>query len=492
MIISTLAIDPNTILIGALVAVVALLLVMLTVERSKRKKAQTRASWLSAQALKATVEAEDAPTDELSASQTHGITEKPKASGITAPERAVPMPQNAIAHAQQKSVAEKRQAPDKTDAAPKYERHLKVEETPARAEAAPSKVKLNEPITNGKVYSDDKLFINELEADDTDVIIVPEKQKVKAPKKAKKQLLDKKCDKLMLNLVVEESYEPLLSKKAPEAPVEDEQKADKVQLDTPTKIEAAEPEGVPSSLPEKSEQSTPQEATKVDNESVAEDGVNNSSNPIFDMANAIGDVSDAFAALVDSLEEKPRKAEKPKDDDEKPSKPAMSAQKEQEKAPLVLEALGEKAKLYADSEDMFDKPPYKRPFNVVPNANAFKDTVTVPTSLTINMKEPVYIDIGEKSESDEKLVKAEREGDVDLNIFMKSNGEKTESEEEKEVSKESLYDVVDVVKPSYEAFEVESSAVPRDSYTVEEAKREPMTAETVDSTKTATASFDEV
>ncbi len=491
---SILAIDPNSILIGALVAVVALLLVMLMVEKSKRKKAQTRASWLSAQALKAAAEAEEEPTDKIPEYESAPVKrETPSMSAPTAKEASnnpAPTPKAAEAPTTSKPVAEKRQAPAPiTDAKPKYERRLMVEETPAKSNSATEKAKHTVPITNGKVYSDDKLFINELDADETDVIIVPEKQKVKAPKRAKKQLLDNRNDKLMLNLVVEESYEPLI---APKASVSTDEGEASENSETPlSENEVPNTENESVNAPE-SEDIEPEKIAKdeapVCDEPKAEAETKDAPNPLADIANAVGEVSDAFATLVDLLGEKPQKPEEPKKDEGKNTNTANKKPEPQDKAPTPLEALNEKAKLYADKEDMFDKPPYKRAFNIVPDSSAFADSVTVPTALTVNMKEPVYINVGEESAEDEKLVRAEREGDVDLNIFVKSDDGKTEPCGE--ASKQDVYDVVDVVKPSYEAFDVVSSATARDAYTVEEAKRETMLIEADEQAKAA-AVFDE-
>lgn len=437
MINTLLTIDLNKILIGILAGVVLVLFVMLVIERGKRKKAQARASKLSAEARRAP---QYEPDDGYDNGAIHTIRES-------------------VADDAEPSLKLKtdNRTPISNPVGEAQVNHPAVPKKPIKA--APS-AQMPEEINNGKVYSDDKLLIDELDADESDFLILPkgQKQEKKKTKKNKKHLLD---DKVMQNLVIEESYEPLISEEKPSAkpqPKPDENKAAAPVIEkAPVKAEAVPTEPKKeqkenSPIPESTEPRSEAAPQKPQPEEKAQQ-----TSPYTPISDKLMGISAAFASIADRVKPK----EQPTRAAAQPEKNSAPPEKK-EKAPIVLNSLSDKAKQYADRGDMFEKAPYKLP-NINPQHNpaAFASSVTVPASLTVKMKEPVY-------ENGEQPVMAEREGEVSLNIFMKSE------KDEKSGSKNSLYEVVDTVKPTFEAEDVITLTTDTERYTVEEAKREPI------------------
>lgn len=391
-----LAINPNTLLIAVLVAAVVVLFIMLLVEKSKRKKAQTRASKLSAEARRTSDT--DMPYDNGAIHTVKEDNPEEEPTIKVKPDNRKPLSNSVI--------PQRENSP----------RANSLYQKPA-ADEAPEK------INNGKVYSDDKLLIDELDADETEFLILP--QKSKKQKKA--------SDKLMQSLVIEETYKPLF------APAAQSVKPEPVQQTNPA-VEA-EPKKAPEQKPaptvnhEESKPAPTPTPTPIPT-------------PYGNVADKLMGISAAFASLANRAAPKPATAKAPVEANKE-----NKAQPEAEKAPRVLDTLSDKAKQYADRADMFEKAPYKLPeMNLTPNPAAFAPAVSVPAKLNINMNEQSAV----------------RDGEVTLNIFMKSDNE------EKSVPKESLYDVVDSVKPVFEASDVISSADLGERYTVEENKKAPL------------------
>ena len=402
-----LAINPTTILIAVLAAAVVLLFIMLLVEKSKRKNAQSRASRLSAEARRMS----DAAQFDNGAIHNVKETESSEEPVL-------------------KLKAENR-TPISSSAQPKRENTARKNTT---AEALTAKEP--EKISNGKLYSDDKLLIDELDADESDFLILPKKSK-----KQKKQLLK---DKLMQNLVIEESYEPLVATQ--ERPL-----TQPTALESEPIVEPA-PEKVEEPAPQPQKASEPAKTASVAKEEESKPAPVPTPTPVptpapyGSVADKLMGISAAFASIANRAAPKPAPVKAPGVANT-PNIPKPEA----EKPSFVIDSLNDKAKQYADRADMFEKAPYKLPdINLTPNPAAFATNVTVPTKLNVNMNEEQAI----------------RDGEVTLNIFMKSDDAKS-------LPKESLYDVVDTVKPVFDAELVSVSVDNQDRYTVEENKRTP-------------------
>ena len=396
MIKALLAIDQNSILTAVLVAIIAILLVMLLIERSKRRSAQARASRISAEARKAPEE--QPPQKPAGNLQTIRETDP---RDIEFDSRIDPSPMGVIA---------KRDV-DGSDTAPivkpnkngtdKYENRLTVEEDDSYAPPT-SKFKksdlLDEPISNAKIYSPDKLLIDENDTDEADVLIVPKKKKKEA--KDKNKLLISK-NSLLNNLVIEESYEPIIG-------------------DIALSEEKPSPEDAPRETVEEAAAPTEEMPKAPQDKPII--------SPFGAVTNALSGISSAFSEVANIA--KPKKNTNPEEKAEKPTaadkkQPAV----EKEQPVELLKSLREKAKQYADSEDMFEKAPYKLPINPEPCINISVPSLTVPSSLSVSMTErdennpPMYINVGKAGSVDANTPVAEREGEVALNIFVNSDME---------------------------------------------------------------------
>lgn len=484
------SVDPNMILTVALGVLSVLLFIMLLVEKGRTKRAEARASRLSAEARKNTSAAE--PEAKAMNGAIHTVKEL-SPTEIEFDSRIDPSPMGVIA---------KREADDEGDYIPsptivpkknpdaKYENRLTVEEAPVWASAPKAPVlrveELDEEPVNDNVYSDDMLLINERDADDGDIIIVP---KAKKEKKKKTKLL-KNRKKLVNSVVIEESYEPLLN-------VEKEEKPEEAPENT------AAPDNAPKAI-EKAAEAAP-EAVEEDKPSVLDritdtlSGIASAFSAIADMApgkrgrvslldkkdtpdgekQLSSDVADEAAEVANpeatEAETKPEAAAPEAEPTPEEPKPPKTLEEPTAETKAVME-LAKKAAKYADPEDMFERFPYKQPVNIEPNDKAFADSVTVGTKLDIQMTErndtkaPIYINVGSGNTDDKTLSPAVREGEVELNVFLNEEIENELEEAKRAAERESSYEVESALSPDAQEYTVTDANEGKASvYTVEDA-----------------------